>query len=276
MKYPAIFAGKYVGMQILDIFGSLVILPMKMLRIPFIVLTLILLCNSCSYLPDENGVVLHLREENGDYAVYYSSEMAPRNAFLIIPGGLVDPYVYECWIDRLAGAQPNVAIVLVKFPSNLAITHMGKLMKIAKDLDHFDHWVVGGHSLGGVVSTTVVNKNKDFFDGAVMLASWSRENTDLSNWQGIVLSIYASEDLIASKEEVENNRRFLPPGSQLEPPFHFGEESNHTYYYLVEGGNHSGFGCYGPQKGDGKALISPAEQQDEMITLLTAYFNSLW
>lgn len=264
------------GMQNLDIFGIMVIRQLHKLKIPWFASTIILLCNSCSYLPEEKGAPVHLREETGDYAVYYSSKTAPVNAFLFIPGGLVDPYVYECWIDRLAGAQPNVAMVLVKFPSNLAIANMGKVMKITEGLDHFAHWVVGGHSLGGVVTATVVHKNSDFFDGALMLASWSRESTDLSGWQGTMLSIYASEDLITTKEEVENNRRFLPPGSQLEPPFYFPEERNHTYYYLVEGGNHSGFGCYGQQKGDGEALISPTEQQDEMITLLTAYFNSLW
>ena len=188
----------------------------------------------------------------------------------------MDPYVYECWIDRLAGDYPGVAAVLVKFSSNLAITHMGKVMKIAMELDQFDHWVVGGHSLGGVVATTLVKKNPEFFEGAVMLASWSRESTDLSDWQGVVLSIYASEDLLASKEEVESNKQYLPPGSQLETPVHFGDEQNHTYYYLLDGGNHSGFGCYGRQDGDGEALISSKEQQDEMIDILTAYFNLLW
>ena len=247
-----------------------------MLRILSITIPVCLLLNACSYLPEENGTRTHLREENGDYSVYYSTELAPGNAFLLIPGGLVDPYVYECWINRLAGENPDVAIVLLKFPSNLAITHMGKVMKIARRLDQFDHWVVGGHSLGGVVAATVVHKNQDFFDGMVMLASWARESTDLSSWQGAVLSIYASEDQIASKDEIERNTQYLPPGSQIGLPPDFGAGKSRTYYYRVEGGNHSGFGCYGPQKGDGEALISPAEQQDEMITLLTAYFDWLW
>jgi hypothetical protein len=231
---------------------------------------------SCSYLPEEEISSLNLREENGDYAVYYSSETAPMNALLFVPGGLVDPYVYECWMDRLAGAYPDVAIVLLKFPSNLAISNMSKVMKVANKLDQFDHWIVGGHSLGGVVASSVVKKNMDFFDGLVMLASWSRKGSDLSAWQGLVLSIYASEDLVATKEEVEGNQEFLPPGSIVEPPFSFNKEANHTYYYLLEGGNHSGFGCYGLQDGDGEALISATEQQDVLISALASFFDSLW
>ncbi len=242
----------------------------------FFVIFILMLYHSCSYLPEEKGTHLNLKEETGDYALYYSSEKAPENAFLMVPGGLVDPYVYECWIERLARENPDVAIVLLKFPSNLAITQMGKVMKIAKELDQFVHWVVGGHSLGGVVASTVVHKNIEFFDGAVMLASYSRESTNLSNWQGVVLSLYASEDLLSSKEDLESNKQYLPPGSQIELPPHLGVGENHTYYYLVDGGNHSGFGCYGHQKGDGDARISQEEQQDQMITLLTAYFDWLW
>lgn len=249
------------------------------IQMPGVLITImasLMLLASCSYLPEDEIDSRHLKVENGDYAVYYSSDIAPGNAFLFVPGGLVDPYVYECWIDRLAGEYPGVAIVLVKFPSNLAVTNVGKVMKVARKLDQFDHWVVGGHSLGGVVATTVVNKNRDFFDAAVLLASWSRESTSLSDWQGLAVSIYASEDLITTREEVENKQQFLPPGSQLEPPFSFDQERNHTYYYRVEGGNHSGFGCYGPQNGDGEALISSTEQQDQMIELLTAFFETLW
>lgn len=31
---------------------------------------------------------------------------------------------------------------------------------------------------------------------------------------------------------------------------------------MIEGGNHAGFGDYGPQQGDGEATISADEQQE--------------
>jgi len=57
--------------------------PIKFLSIT---LSILFLLNSCSYLPEEKGTPLHLREETGDYAIYYSSETAPGSAFLFIPG----------------------------------------------------------------------------------------------------------------------------------------------------------------------------------------------
>ena len=36
-----------------------------------------------------------------------------------------------------------------------------------------------------------------------------------------------------------------------------------TVSYRIESGNHSGFGSYGYQSGDGQASISPAQQQKE-------------
>ena len=34
---------------------------------------------------------------------------------------------------------------------------------------------------------------------------------------------------------------------------------------MIEGGNHAQFGNYGAQKGDGEAVISAQEQQEETI-----------
>ena len=42
---------------------------------------------------------------------------------------------------------------------------------------------------------------------------------------------------------------------------------------MIEGGNHSGFGKYGEQKGDGKASISNKEQQQKVIEKLTEFMK---
>ena len=38
--------------------------------------------------------------------------------------------------------------------------------------------------------------------------------------------------------------------------------------YVIDGGNHSGFGYYGQQKGDHVAGISPKEQQEAVVDAL--------
>ena len=44
---------------------------------------------------------------------------------------------------------------------------------------------------------------------------------------------------------------------------------------MIEGGNHSGFGMYGEQKGDGKASISNDEQQQKVIEKMTEFMKQL-
>lgn len=242
--------------------------------VPLLLLMLVL--SSCSYLPDEEGIEANLKVDRADYALYYSGTSMPGNALLMVPGGLVDPYVYACWINRLVGADSTIAVVLVKYPSNLAIMNIGKVMKVAGAFKDISHWVIGGHSLGGTVAATVVNEHRDLFDGMILMGSWSREATDLSDWQGSVLSIYGSEDLVASEDEISGNSAYLPDGMQISSPDDISFAPGQTFYYEIDGGNHSGFGCYGPQDGDGEALISATEQQELMIAVMRSYFEAIW
>ncbi|MGW8314408.1 MAG: alpha/beta hydrolase [Bacteroidales bacterium] len=235
-----------------------------------------MLMSSCSYLPDEGNIDAHLKLDRADYAVYYSGSSAPSNALLMVPGGLVDPHVYECWIDRLVSGDPAIAVVLLKYPSNLAITRINKGLKVANELSEFTHWAVGGHSLGGVVAATLAYEQKDFFDGLILLGSWSRAASDLSGWNKPVLSIYASEDRFATEKEVQDNSSYLPPGLTVTIPEDLTGITAQTAYFEIPGGNHSGFGCYGPQKGDGDALISPSEQQDIMVMMIHSFLEQLW
>ena len=235
-----------------------------------------MILSSCSYLPEEGGIDSNLRRDRGDYALYYSSEIMPEHAFFLVPGGLVDPYVYECWIDQLVRSDSSLAVVLVKYPSNLAITNSSKVMKVAGELPEFSHRVIGGHSLGGVVAASLVHDHMDYFDGLVLMASWAIRSSDLSTWDGMVLSVYASKDQLATGDEIFQYSEYLPRGDSISSPGEVTGSKGVTYYYEIAGGNHSGFGCYGQQEGDGEATISSAEQQDELVHLLTSFFNALW
>lgn len=237
----------------------------------------IFLAFSCSYLPEESVQADEfLKSDNGDYAMFYSANSIPDKAMVFIPGGLVDPFVYACWIEKLVERSPEFAVLLMKYPSNLAISNIGKASKIINEFENVNHWIIGGHSLGGVVAATLVSDYPDSFDGLVLMASWSREATNLSEWEGSVLSFYASEDQLATAGEVETNSIYLPEGTQLNEPGGFLEMTNKTYYYEIEGGNHAGFGCYGAQDGDGDATITPVEQQEQLINVLQSYVTKVW
>lgn len=44
-----------------------------------------------------------------------------------------------------------------------------------------------------------------------------------------------------------------------------------TGYKVLRGGNHAGFGSYGPQQGDGKADISSGQQQTDTAKTVAGF-----
>ncbi len=81
------------------------------------------------------------------------------------------------------------------------------------------------------------------------------DRTDL-----VVTSIYGSEDALTTVSDVSADRPDLPPG---------------TDYVLIEGAIHAHFGDYGEQPGDGEALISRDDAQDQIIDATVAALAGL-
>ncbi len=237
-----------------------------------------LLLSSCSYLPDEDqqGSHEYIQEETGDYILIHSPDNMPTKAFLFVPGGFVDPHVYLCWMEELVVLYPEIAVIQLKVASNLAISNMGKIKKVKAHFDDIEYWAIGGHSLGGVVSVFTVFDDPEMFDGLVLIASWATESKSLKDWSGEVLSIYGSKDGLATVEEIEENKQYLPGEMVFLAENLTSLDSNESAYYEIEGGNHAGFGCYGFQDGDQVADISQEDQQEAMITIMANYFEQLW
>jgi hypothetical protein len=82
--------------------------------------------------------------------------------------------------------------------------------------------------------------------GLTLWAAYPGRNTDLSNSQVTVASVYGTVDGITTQDEIEQSLALLPPSLALVP---------------IEGGNHAQFGWYGPQDGDNPATIPRREQQ---------------
>jgi hypothetical protein len=179
-------------------------------------------------------------------------------------------------MDRLITANPDIAIVSVKVPSNLAILGQRKIKGIKAEFPSVNHWVIGGHSLGGVVSTATIKDDNEAFDGLILLASWAASSYDLSDWDGRVLSLYASNDSLATVTEIEENKKFLPTSVEIDSDYTMDLSYPQTVYWEIVGGNHSGFGCYGFQDGDGDSTIDISEQQDEIIIAISKFLTELW
>ena len=92
------------------------------------------------------------------------------------------------------------------------------------------------------------------------MASYPAGNDSLSGQDVDVVSIYGTQDGVATVDEVKAGAALLPPG---------------TEWAAIVGGNHAGFGWYGPQPGDGTASISREEQQAQTVSATVAMLSRL-
>ncbi|TCD46446.1 alpha/beta hydrolase [Streptococcus sp. X16XC17] len=90
-----------------------------------------------------------------------------------------------------------------------------------------------------------------------MLAAYSVE--DLSKTKLKILSIYGDQNKVLNREKVQAGHALLPTDYEE---------------VVISGGNHAGFGHYGPQNGDGKAIISSQEQHDQTIKAILNFIEA--
>ena len=163
------------------------------------------------------------------------------SGLIFYPGGKVDHRAYTPLMTKLA--DRGFLCVLLKMPLKLAVFVSDAAEKVIDDFPEISNWVIAGHSLGGVVASSYAEKHPQQLDGVVLLASYAASDLRESGLK--VLSLYGSEDKVLNLEKYRNNRSKLPVDA---------------VEFIIEGGNHAGFGSYGPQKGDGQAQITSDEQ----------------
>lgn len=237
----------------------------------------LLFAAGCSYLgePLEELDLANEISDEGDYILIKHRGANPKVGFIFYPGGLVDPHVYLCWMDDLVSDIPDLAVMSLKIPGNLAIvnSHLGS--SVRRDFDQIGLWFVGGHSLGGVSASILAHGNAETFPRVILLASFPTENSSLNSPAYHVLSISGSEDGLSTRQKLDDNAHLLPPRFVVTNPDTLsGQNQNTTEFFEIPGGNHSGFGCYGFQDGDKEALISQSEQQAAIRAAIKSFINS--
>jgi hypothetical protein len=188
----------------------------------------------------------------------FEPAQAPIAGFVFYPGGLVAADAYAPLMQRLADG--GVLAVIVPMPLELAVFGIGRAAAVIDAFPDVGTWAIGGHSLGGSMAAEFVKGNPDAVDGIAFLASYPAESTDLSALPIRAVSTYGTENGLTQPEGFEASMARLPPGSDL---------------VVIEGGNHAGFGDYGPQAGDGTATIDREEQQRQTAETLLAFVRSL-
>ncbi|MBP2099669.1 alpha/beta hydrolase [Enterococcus rivorum] len=174
-------------------------------------------------------------------------------------GAFVDNASYSIWANKVAEA--GFTVYLTKQPLNLAVLGGNKAQTII-DSEKLSSYVIGGHSLGGVMASRFAAENQESsaLKGVFFLASYPDEKGSLKEFGGSVLSIVGSKDGVLNWAAFDKSKQYLP---------------TQTNFQTIQGGNHAGFGSYGDQKGDQKAKITNQEQQDEVVKILIEWLQKI-
>jgi hypothetical protein len=173
---------------------------------------------------------------------------------LVFYGGERVPPEAYAYLAR-ACAQAGYTAVISSMPLNFPALAPSRAAEAARDNPNVLRWVLGGHSLGGTTAASYVARTSKRREGArveglLLLASFPRGGADLSTKSLHVVTVGASRDALASPAAIAAAGQRLPAASRL---------------IEIAGGNHSQFGEYGPQPGDGLAEIPGPTQREAVV-----------
>ena len=185
------------------------------------------------------------RLEHGSLVFYPA---AYDSAVIFYPGGKVEALAYIPLMESLA--MEGVLTVLMPMPFNLAVLAKNAAEGIPEQFPEVENWYMAGHSLGGRMAASFTAENTAWVDGLTLVAAYSTDPVALP-----VLSIYGSDDGVMNQEKYRQYRPNLPELTEQ----------------IIDGGNHAGFGFYGPLEGDGEASISREEQIARTAELMAEF-----
>ncbi len=206
---------------------------------------------AADYTSSQDGDTLVFLPEGPDGTVLDGSG-SDDAGLIFYPGGKVEYTAYAPLMEKLA--EQGVLCVLVEMPGNLAVLDVNAADGYREEFPEIERWYMGGHSLGGSMAASYAAKHAGDLEGLLLLASYS--TADLNGTGLDVLSVYGSEDGVLNLSKYDEYRQNLPEGQSGDADGTAGG----TTEVVIEGGNHAGFGDYGPQEGDGEASISGEEQ----------------
>jgi hypothetical protein len=192
------------------------------------------------------------------YFEFYPVDRINPIGFIIYPGGRVDWRSYAPVARAIA--EDGYYVAIVPMPLSLAVLAPGGAAKVIESHPEISTWAIGGHSLGGAMAANFAYNHPQLIKGLVLWAAYPAENNNLTKSEIKVLSIFASQDGLATIEKIEASRSLLPKD---------------TVWFEVIGGNHAQFGWYGPQPGDGVATISAADQMKQVADATVGFLDGL-
>lgn len=180
----------------------------------------------------------------GKMTVFNPEDDAAKTGLIFYPGGKVEASAYAPLLKAIS--DEGIKCILIEMPFNLAVFGIDSADMVYEMFPEVEKWYLGGHSLGGAMASSYVNKNSDKLNGLILLGAYPVNDSKIPT-----LAIYGTEDNgldITKLQDVDN---------KLE----------------LSGGNHSYFGNYGEQKGDGRASISREKQQELTVAAIIEFIK---
>ena len=184
---------------------------------------------------------------NGDiYLEAASSTSVTTNDLIVFyPGGKVE---YDAYLPLARMLQDQgVSVILCKMPFNLAVFDTNHARRYLDQFGANTRIYMMGHSLGGAMASSFASDNQDRVAGLILLGSYLYGSFPVENQ----LTIYGSNDLVLDRSKIDYDQNIV----------------------VIDGGNHSGFGDYGPQKGDGEATITKEMQQQVSVEAIIDFIG---
>ena len=182
----------------------------------------------------------------------------PTTGFIFYPGGRVDARSYAPAARAIA--ERGYLVVITPVPFNLAVFKPAAAEAVIAAHPEIEQWAVGGHSLGGAMAANFAYTHPNAVQGLVLWAAYPAGNNSLAGRRLATISIYGTQDGLATGDQIAASRPLLPVDTQFVP---------------IVGGNHAQMGWYGLQGGDGVAGITRAAQQAQVVDATVAVLARL-
>lgn len=182
---------------------------------------------------------------------YFFDGPSEENLLIFYPGAKVDEVAYAPLIHNLA--EKGMDVCLVHMPFHFALYNRNKADRLLSEYTSYGNYYIGGHSLGGAVASIYASGHGELLSGIILLAAYPAKPLPDSLTE---ISVYGSEDGVLNFDKLEENKKYAPAES---------------YYYVIQGGNHAGFGNYGPQHGDSDAEVTKEEQQKQTVEFIFSH-----
>ncbi len=174
------------------------------------------------------------------------------DAIVFYPGAKVEAIAYAPLLYRLALEGKDC--FLVEMPFRMALLDSDAIENLM-DSYSYKNWYLMGHSLGGTVGSMYISDHPENVKGLILLAAYPSRQLDENT---MLLSVYGSEDLCLNRDAYDEAKKHWPKQSEE---------------VIISGGNHSGFGDYGHQEGDGQADISVERQWQQTVDAIITWMT---